>query len=214
MRCGNGGGTASRWRHRRVPGMEMAGKTGTGSRFVLQSPRRKCASGVLKDTALPWQLRDHGLFIAFAPVAAPRYAARLHRRAWRARPSAGPDRAHDILKFAQTRDPLEALRTAYPANAAMAAPPKLCMRGHGMTTRALTPPRAARWALLTSCYEVNWGIVLLITIVACVGFSRCCIRPGRRRQLVALGDAADPALHRRLRHPGRWCRLHRHPRCG
>ncbi|HJW41223.1 MAG TPA: penicillin-binding protein 2 [Rhizomicrobium sp.] len=121
----NEGGTATRWRIA-VPGMEMAGKTGTAQVRVITKQER--ASGVLKDTALPWQLRDHGLFIAFAPVAAPRYAAAcIVEHGALGHPQVQIVR--DVLLFAQKRDPLK-LRTAYPANAAMAAPPAL-MRGHG-----------------------------------------------------------------------------------
>src|SRR3546814_10706875 len=31
--------------------------------------------GVIRNEALPWRLRDHALFIAYAPVDAPRFAA-------------------------------------------------------------------------------------------------------------------------------------------
>ena len=50
----------------------MAGKTGTAQVRVITKAER--GSGVKKNASLPWKLRDHGLFIAFAPVAAPRYA--------------------------------------------------------------------------------------------------------------------------------------------
>jgi penicillin-binding protein 2 len=121
----NGGGTASRWRITE-PGMEMAGKTGTAQ--VRRITKEERASGVLKDTALPWNLRDHGLFIAFAPVAAPRYALScIVEHGALGHPQV--QMAHDILKFAQTRNPL-GLRTAYPTNAAMATPPQPA-RGQG-----------------------------------------------------------------------------------
>jgi penicillin-binding protein 2 len=29
---------------------------------------------VIRNESLPWRMRDHGLFVAFAPAAAPRYA--------------------------------------------------------------------------------------------------------------------------------------------
>ncbi|MEI9995487.1 MAG: penicillin-binding protein 2 [Rhizomicrobium sp.] len=114
----NEGGTASRWRIAE-PGMDMAGKTGTAQVRVITRNERQ--SGVLKDTALPWNLRDHGLFIAFAPVAAPRYAlACIVEHGALGHPQV--QIAHDVLLFAQKRNPL-ALRAAYPTNAAMAAPP-------------------------------------------------------------------------------------------
>jgi len=121
----NGGGTASRWRITQ-PGMEMAGKTGTAQ--VRRITKEERASGVLKDTALPWKMRDHGLFIAFAPVAAPRYAlACIVEHGALGHPQV--QMAHDILLYAQQRDPL-AKRAGYPTNAAMAAPPPP-LGGHG-----------------------------------------------------------------------------------
>lgn len=55
-----------------VPGMEMAGKSGTSQvRRISLAERR---AGVIKNEDLPWPRRDHALFIAFAPVAAPKYA--------------------------------------------------------------------------------------------------------------------------------------------
>jgi len=110
----NGGGTASRWRITE-PGMEMAGKTGTAQ--VRKISKEEHASGVKKNASLPWNLRDHGLFIAFAPVAAPRYAAAcIVEHGSDGHPQV--QMVHDVLLFAQKRDPLK-LRTAYPTNAAL-----------------------------------------------------------------------------------------------
>ena len=67
------------------------------------------------------QMRDHGLFVAFAPVAAPRYAlACLVEHGALGHPQV--QIAHDVLRFAQMRNPL-ALRPAYPPRAAMSGPP-------------------------------------------------------------------------------------------
>lgn len=68
----NGGGTAGRARMQ-VNGVNMAGKSGTAQvRRITMAERKR---GVLRNEALPWHLRDHALFIAYAPVEAPRYAA-------------------------------------------------------------------------------------------------------------------------------------------
>lgn len=68
----NGGGTAGRARMQ-IEGIQMAGKSGTAQvRRITMAERRR---GVLRNEALPWRLRDHALFIAYAPVEAPRYAA-------------------------------------------------------------------------------------------------------------------------------------------
>ena len=51
---------------------KMAGKTGTAQVRVIDKIERKI--GVLKNKELPWKDRDHGLFVAFAPYHAPRFA--------------------------------------------------------------------------------------------------------------------------------------------
>jgi len=85
------------------PGMEMAGKTGSAQvRRITMAER---LLGVRKNEQLPWAMRDHALFIAFAPVQQPRYACSVvveHGSAG-AR-YAGPI-AHDILLECQLRDP-------------------------------------------------------------------------------------------------------------
>ena len=66
------GGTAYR---RRITGegMEMAGKTGTSQ--VRRISRAERDLGVVKNEDLPWRRRDHALFIGYAPLARPRFAA-------------------------------------------------------------------------------------------------------------------------------------------
>jgi penicillin-binding protein 2 len=97
-------------------GLEMAGKTGTAQVRVITKAER--GSGVKKNSSLPWALRDHGLFIGFAPVAAPRYAcACITEHASDGHPQVVIVR--DVLRFAQQRNVL-GLRTAYPLNAASA----------------------------------------------------------------------------------------------
>ena len=64
-------GTAARSAIREA-GFEMAGKTGTSQVRTITKAER--ARGVIKNENLPWEKRDHALFIGYAPVAAPRYA--------------------------------------------------------------------------------------------------------------------------------------------
>jgi penicillin-binding protein 2 len=65
-------GTA--WRSRIAdPANLMAGKTGTSQ--VRQISAAERAAGVIRNEDLPWNRRDHALFVAFAPYDAPRYAA-------------------------------------------------------------------------------------------------------------------------------------------
>ncbi|MBL3554129.1 penicillin-binding protein 2 [Rhodovulum sulfidophilum] len=53
-------------------GMAMAGKTGTSQVRNITAAER--AAGVFRNEDLPWERRDHALFVAFAPVEAPRVA--------------------------------------------------------------------------------------------------------------------------------------------
>ncbi|MFO1070218.1 MAG: penicillin-binding protein 2 [Geminicoccaceae bacterium] len=55
-----------------LPGIEMAGKTGTSQ--VKRISKADRLSGRHKRKDRPWKERDHALFVCFAPVAAPRYA--------------------------------------------------------------------------------------------------------------------------------------------
>jgi len=68
------GGTAFRSRITQV-GMELAGKTGSAQVRRISMAER--LGGVRKNDALEWRLRDHALFICFAPVANPQYAMSL-----------------------------------------------------------------------------------------------------------------------------------------
>ena len=68
----NAGGTGGSARLA-LPGVSMAGKTGTAQvRRITMAERGH--GGVLKDAALPFRLRDHSLFVGFAPYDNPRYA--------------------------------------------------------------------------------------------------------------------------------------------
>jgi penicillin-binding protein 2 len=53
--------------------VKMAGKTGTAQVRRISMGER--AGGVRSNESLAWRMRDHSLFVAFAPVEQPRYAA-------------------------------------------------------------------------------------------------------------------------------------------
>ncbi len=54
-------------------GLEMAGKTGTAQvRRISKAERDR---GVIKNEDLPWEQRDHALFVGYAPMHKPRFAA-------------------------------------------------------------------------------------------------------------------------------------------
>lgn len=90
----------------------MAGKTGTSQvRQITEAERR---AGVFRNDQLPWNRRDHALFVAYAPVAAPRHAIAVIVEHGGGGSTAAAPIARDIL--------LEALHggppplTAYPAD--------------------------------------------------------------------------------------------------
>jgi penicillin-binding protein 2 len=108
------GGTAFGWRITQ-PGLEMAGKTGTAQ--VRRITKEERQSGIKPESALPWKVREHALFIGFAPVDNPRYTISIVVEHGGARSEPQVEFARDILLFTQKRDPLS-LPAAYPIRAA------------------------------------------------------------------------------------------------
>lgn len=70
--CQEPGGTAYRPNGSGIPGVDMAGKTGTGQVRSISKAER--LSGVMSNKQLEWELRDHSLFVGYAPYSAPRFA--------------------------------------------------------------------------------------------------------------------------------------------
>ena len=104
------------------PGFEMAGKTGTAQ--VRRITKEERASGLKPQSQLPWNQREHALFIAFAPLDNPRYAAAIVlEHGGNAHTEPQVKFARDILTFAQQRDTL-GKPTAYPVASAALAPPQ------------------------------------------------------------------------------------------
>ena len=103
-------GTAGR---SRITGeFDMAGKTGTSQVRNITADER--ARGVTKNEQLPWNRRDHALFVAFAPYDAPRYAISVIVEHGGGGSSAAAPPARDILLWALYggRPPIE----AYPSD--------------------------------------------------------------------------------------------------
>jgi len=98
----NDWGTA--WRSRlEEPEWRLAGKTGTSQvRSLVRDPR---TGRVLKNDELPWNQRDHALFVCYAPFHAPRYAcAVVVEHGGGGSAVAGP-KAREIMRAVMTRDP-------------------------------------------------------------------------------------------------------------
>ncbi len=105
------------------PGMQMGGKTGTAQVHHISEAER--AHGHLTGLSVPWKHRDHALFIAFAPVTAPRYVCAVvveHGGVIGGEGGAvAAPIAHEVLLAAQQRDPVR--RVPQEPFVASAAPP-------------------------------------------------------------------------------------------
>jgi penicillin-binding protein 2 len=100
--CNEPGGTAFGSRIREA-GLEMAGKTGTVQVRRISKAERE--QGVKKNEDLPWEERDHALFVGFAPVASPRYAVAVVVEHGGGGSKVAAPIARDVLLECQRRDP-------------------------------------------------------------------------------------------------------------
>ena len=83
-------------------GFEMGGKTGTVQvRRITKAEREQ---GIRKNKDLPWKHRDHAIFVGFAPVSEPRYAAAVVIEHGGGGSSVAAPIARDIMREAQRRD--------------------------------------------------------------------------------------------------------------
>jgi penicillin-binding protein 2 len=92
------------------PGFAMGGKSGTSQVRRITAYQR--AHGLTKPDDVPWRERDHALFVAFAPVEAPRYVcATVVEHGGFGAETAGPI-VRDALLEVQRRDPARRLPAA------------------------------------------------------------------------------------------------------
>ncbi|KFI26772.1 penicillin-binding protein 2 [Haematobacter massiliensis] len=110
--------------------MLMAGKTGTSQVRNISAAER--ASGVLGNHQLPWNRRDHALFVAYAPLNAPRIAVSVVVEHGGGGSAVAAPIARDMVKFALGGG-LGPTAVAPPAEGAEPAP-----------TPAAPPPRTTR----------------------------------------------------------------------
>ena len=85
-----------------IPGVQMAGKTGS---VQVRRISREARERGFKSENLPWEWRPHALFVAFAPYDAPRYALSLVVEHGNAGAEAAAPVARDIMVDVLTRDP-------------------------------------------------------------------------------------------------------------
>ncbi len=119
------------------PTMTMAGKTGTSQVRIITAAER--ASGVTKNEQLPWNRRDHALFVCYAPYDRPRYAMALIVEHGGGGSAAAAPIARDILLQALCNGtpPLE----AYPAEQRTAIEEQRKTMVKLPTTDPAAPPR-------------------------------------------------------------------------
>jgi penicillin-binding protein 2 len=92
------GGTAFRASQLGLGDILMAGKTGTAQVYSYKAGGHRGKGG-------PWRLRDHGLFVAFAPLDEPRYALALIVQHGMGGSTAAAPRAREIMRVALLKDP-------------------------------------------------------------------------------------------------------------
>lgn len=109
------GGTAWRSGDLGLGGPRLAGKTGTAQvRRITEAERR---TGVLKGDQLDRKLRDHALFVAYAPADDPKYAISVVVEHGEGGSSAAAPVARDILAHAIRRDSRKAPKWQQTASA-------------------------------------------------------------------------------------------------
>lgn len=91
-------GTAYRNSQLGLGPIQMAGKTGTAQ-------SRSYRGGTRDNKAVAWSLRDHGWYVAFAPVDKPRYAICVLVQHGSSGSGAAAPKARDIMRVALLKDP-------------------------------------------------------------------------------------------------------------
>jgi penicillin-binding protein 2 len=98
-------------------GMEWAGKSGTGQ--VRRISRAEREDRVRKNRELPWKLRDHALFVAFAPLVNPRFAVSVLVEHGGEVGGGGSrvaaPKAREILRYALAQDQQKLAKSGEPA---------------------------------------------------------------------------------------------------
>jgi penicillin-binding protein 2 len=103
-------GTARRMGGLGLGDLKMAGKTGTGQ--VRRITKIERDDRVRKNNELPWALRDHALFVTYAPADKPRYAVAVVVEHGGGGSVAAAPPARDILRELLKEDPEVAVRLA------------------------------------------------------------------------------------------------------
>ena len=109
------GGTAYRASQLGLGDILMAGKTGTAQVRSYGADSRRGQGGT-------WRFRDHGLFVAFAPLDNPRYALSVIVQHGMGGSTAAAPRAREIMRVALMKDPELRARIERPIPTPVSAP--------------------------------------------------------------------------------------------
>ncbi|MDY0958743.1 MULTISPECIES: penicillin-binding protein 2 [unclassified Sphingomonas] len=137
-----------------VPGVSLAAKTGTAQvRRITMAERR--STGVLKNGQLPFKLRDHALFVGFAPADNPRYAISvvLEHNGHTVRNLDAPLIGRDIMTYLFDRD--RALASLAEGEPTWGGDIATRMRADEAAYRAAHSPKPASAATKTDAGEVT-----------------------------------------------------------
>jgi penicillin-binding protein 2 len=101
-------------------GYQYSGKTGTAQVRRISREERYRKGGVTKNENLPWEKRDHALFVGYAPSDKPRYAISVVIEHGGGGSTVAAPMARDILSLALARENLGLKLYAPPAQTASA----------------------------------------------------------------------------------------------
>ena len=171
--------------------MALAGKTGTSQ--VRRISRAERATGVRKNEDKPWEERDHALFVAFAPYREPRYALAVVVEHGGSGSQAAAPLARDIMAKALELDPTR----ARPPLTAEREPRRARGRSGMSALTVAARFKTVELSLLEKLRLLNWPFVLIVALVALVGYGMLYSAAGGVAR--ALGLAPQRALLRRPR---------------
>ena len=86
-------------------GAQMAGKSGSAQVRVIKMEERDSKGAAIKNDKLAWKMRDHALFVAYAPTEKPRYACAIIVEHGGSGSGVAAPFAKDILAHALRYDP-------------------------------------------------------------------------------------------------------------
>jgi penicillin-binding protein 2 len=129
-------GTAYRQSQLGLGDVQMAGKTGTAQVRSYDGVANRKGAGTI------WRLKDHNLFVAFAPYDDPRYAvAVIIEHGGMGGATAGAPRAREVMRVALLKDPEIRARIERPAPLPEVAPEDI-VEGAAPEEPVETPPPA------------------------------------------------------------------------